>query len=457
MEEITTEYINALSPYDHGLWEGQSSDGGDLKVGDKSLFTNRAFWLVEKISSYLSSHFTEESLSQMSILEVASYDGWILTEICKRFNFKEVIGVEPRSKNILKGKVGRRLAKIDTKAEFIQGSISTLSDLFKDKQFDIVICLGMLHHVSSTYEVILELARYTSDLIILDSMIIPEINNDKNLIEPFVNTKDIIYSGEESKWSIAAFKYESPYSDGSCPDLGIVNIPSASLIHMSLKCSGFEKYEQLGDESDHFEVSKQSLIGVKETLLASRRSISKDKLNSDWQSKVKSDEDAFCHLSLPENLIFSLSSNILFKKDRLNDQLGGLNINKQDEALLKITDILLEKGLNPEVKEELLSIIPSLTNNQFKILSLLFRAPYEKTLVEVSKYFISINKTQNAVYCLEKIVKRQGCDWWSFYRSCYLLVKAYRSLGENAKSKIYLEYLILSNENFPFIETIKEK
>ena len=99
MEEITTEYINALSPYDHGLWEGQSSDGGDLKVGDKSLFTNRAFWLVEKISSYLSSHFTEESLSQMSILEVASYDGWILTEICKRFNFKEVIGVEPRSKN----------------------------------------------------------------------------------------------------------------------------------------------------------------------------------------------------------------------------------------------------------------------------------------------------------------------------------------------------------------------
>ena len=192
------EYINALGPFDHGMWEGRSSEGKKIKVGDQALFRKRAEWLVDKVATYLIKEFSLDTLRTMTLLEVGSYDGWVLTQICKRVEFLEAIGVEPRKKNIMKGEVGRRLAKINTQATFIQGSVSDLDHLFADRDFNIVMCLGMLHHVSSTYDAIVQISKHASEIIIIDSMIIPELQDDAPKLQPFVNTRDIIYHGEES-------------------------------------------------------------------------------------------------------------------------------------------------------------------------------------------------------------------------------------------------------------------
>ena len=162
MNENEIEYLNALAPFDHGVWEGAISTGEKVSVGG-ALFSNRSEWLVDKVVSYLIDEFTLKTLETMSLLEVGSYDGWVLTQICNRIKFLDAIGVEPRKKNIKKGEVGRKLAGIETQAHFIQGSADDVRSLFPDRDFDIVICLGVLHHVSSTYDTILSISSKSSN------------------------------------------------------------------------------------------------------------------------------------------------------------------------------------------------------------------------------------------------------------------------------------------------------
>ena len=56
MNENEIEYINALAPFDHGVWEGAISTGEKVSVGG-ALFSSRSEWLVDKVVSYLIDEF----------------------------------------------------------------------------------------------------------------------------------------------------------------------------------------------------------------------------------------------------------------------------------------------------------------------------------------------------------------------------------------------------------------
>lgn len=440
MPNVEIEYINALAPFDHGVWEGTSSTGETIRVGENALFRRRSDWLVDRICSYLTNEFDAETLRTMSILEVASYDGWVLTQICKRIQFAEALGVEPRLKNIKKGEVGRQLAGVVTPARFIQGTAADLETLLPGRDFDIVMCLGMLHHVASTYDTVASLCAKASKAAIIDSMIVPELTDDADRIAPFVNTRDIVYQGEEGSWSVAAFKYESPYGDGSRPDYGIVNVPSARLIEMSLKASGFGSVNALGSESDFFDESGQKLRGVKELLCASKRELAKGDLERKWKAKVENAENVFCRSVLPAALVASIAS--VLKLDAV--------VAQPEASMLATASHILSKGLDQEATANLARHGLDLGAEQTQILSVLFRAPEEKGRLEVAKYLLAQGQTEQAVAELQSIVGRQGCDWWSFYRSCYLLRDAFKRLGDLDNSEHYGQLLLLSNEHFPF-------
>lgn len=451
MKSNEIEYINALAPFDHGVWEGKSTDGEKITVGDQALFRSRSEWLVDKIITYLTKEFSTKSLSKMSVLEVGSYDGWVLTQICKRIKFLEVTGVEPRLKNIKKGEVGRRLANVETQARFVQGSADDILELFPDRNFDIVICLGMLHHVSSTFDTISSLCTKSDNVCIIDSMIIPELKDDVSNIEPFVNTRDIIYHGEENLWTVAAFKYESPYGDGSRPNFGIVNVPSARLIEMSLRSCGFSTMNSLGDESDFFDSSGQKLRGVKEVLAVSKREIAADEIDDRWIEKVKNSENIFCHISLPNEIILSLSK-IFSDTNNLNlySDVCDLTQQKYDHKIEQAIKAVISVGLDEETRSVLEQNLQEFDNHHAQILSVIFRSPYEKIILEVAKFFLKKGKPDLAIKYLQLIVRKAGCDWWSFYRSCYMLRKSFQDKGNDEESKHYQELLLLSNENFPF-------
>jgi hypothetical protein len=453
MNSSDIEYINALAPFDHGVWEGKDSDGDLISVGETALFKDRSEWLVKKIVNYLRENFSDNNLINMKVLEVGSYDGWVITEICKEIDFKEVVGVEPRLKNIKKGEIGRKLANVKVNAEFIQGTAKDLEVLFPEQTFDIVICLGMLHHVSATYDTIQSLCKKSSGLTIIDSMIIPELVNDKALIEPFVNTRDIIYYQEEPIWTVAAYKFESPYGDGSRPDFGLANIPSRKLIEMSLKTCGFDRLEVLGTEEDFDDASLQKLRGVKELLCVAKRDNDLLDQNDQWLKKVSESENIFCNIILPVDIVLGLATNL--ENDIKNELMSDLHsvINNQitgssnQETLYReITTV----GLNQEREKLLINSVDGVESDHFVILGLIFRSPYEKTLLEISKLFLDKNSPSLAVKYLRKIITKPGCDWWSFYRSCYILRKSFEKTNDTNNVNKYKELLDLSNENFPF-------
>jgi len=442
MQNAEIEYINALAPFDHGVWEGTSSTGEKIRVGENALFRRRSDWLVDRVCSYLLGEFGADALKTMTILEVASYDGWVLTQVCKRIQFAEAVGVEPRLKNLKKGEIGRKLAGVTTPATFVRGSAADLETLFGNRAFDIVMCLGMLHHVSSTYDTVASLCAKALRVAIIDTMIVPELADDAARLAPFVNTRDVVYQGEEAAWSVAAFKYESPYGDGSRPDYGIVNVPSARLVDMSLRASGFGPIEALGSEADFYDESGQQLRGVKELLCASKREIAKGDLARKWKAKVEGVETVFCRTVLPAPLVAATAAIL-----KLDVRLSG---ETADASVLDAMATIMARGLNPDAVDQLSRSGVALTSEHSTILGVLFRAPEDKGRLEVAKYLLTKDQPQLAVAELQAIVGRQGCDWWSFYRACYLLREAFSALGDAKQSEHYGQLLALSNEYFPF-------
>ena len=439
------QYINALAPYDHGVWTGNLKDGLKIEVGNNALFNKRSEWLVNRIYNFLTKKFSKSELSKMSILEIGCYDGWVLTKLCQNIKFKEAIGIEPREKNIMKGALGRKLSNLKTYCVFKKGNLDNFEKKIKGKKFDFVMCLGMIHHMSSTYDTISKLTKFSNKISIINTMVIPDLENDKKLIEPFVNTKDVIYQDEDKLWSIAAFKYESPYGDGSTDNLKIVNLPTENLLNMSLKLSGFRKLEILGTEKNYYDKSSQIIRGVKEILGFSEKNHIEE---FSWKNKVKDVETFFCRTVLPSNIIVGLCKLKFFSElDLINDIkfLENLNKIKLDSTRMSLIETIIKKPPEKKFKK----YFDKISNEQFSILCLIFRCPFEKSLFEISKYFYYNNLENLALKYFTLIISKPGCDWWTYYRSCYLMTKIYKNQNDLKEYDRIKKLLNLSNENFP--------
>src|ERR1700728_4291856 len=136
-EEI--EQLNAYGPYNHAVWQGRG-----IVLSHEESIAGRANFMVGKIRQVLTASFTPTQMAQLTIADVGCYDGWIIDQL-RDLPFKKFVGFEPRNRNIEKGNVARSLLGIEGRAEFRTASIDALGQ----EQFDIVICLGVLHHLES--------------------------------------------------------------------------------------------------------------------------------------------------------------------------------------------------------------------------------------------------------------------------------------------------------------------
>jgi 2-polyprenyl-3-methyl-5-hydroxy-6-metoxy-1,4-benzoquinol methylase len=229
-------YLNAYGPYEHGIWNSKNgSQYANLQLAGSMLFFQRSLELVEQISSSLLNIFTRKQLRNKTICDIGCYDGWILHMLNEEFKFKKAVGVEPRVKNINKGIYARFFYDVKTDVKFKIGTIDSAQKLFGKETFDIVLNLGTLHHVSSTPDSVKILTELTKDILIINSMVIPRPEKDKTKILKYLNLKDLVYFGEKKSWAFAAYKFESPYFDGSTAETKIVNVPEERLIQMALK------------------------------------------------------------------------------------------------------------------------------------------------------------------------------------------------------------------------------
>jgi len=428
MKPDEVEYMNAYGPYDHGIWDAVGSDGASVTFGNNSLFATRAEVMADKIIKYLQQKFTSEELHNASIVDIGCYDGWVLSKISKSIKFKRAVGIEPRQKNIDKGKFARKICGVDTACQFYCGGYQDLEKVFPSEMFDIVLCLGMAHHVNSIEHLIKTISYKSSNLLIVDSMIIPPLDEDYQRIAAVINPVDIIYRKKEKIWGLAAYKMESPYFDGSAEDVSLVNIPQESLIRMCLQSSNFSSIDTLMSEKDFYPKDFQKIRGVNEIMLGAFRD-SADKISSDnWFENAKAYEELFCLYTSSDDFMAHLNAN--FNSDELS------------QYFIKLNDF-------SQINKRSIDHSYAMTEEEREILENIPRAPFEKVLIELAKYCMHKDNNELARIFLEAITKKKNSDWRSFYRACFLLSVIEKEVGNEDRLNHYQGLLLISNPLFP--------
>ena len=449
MDNQSIELINAHGPFDHGVWRFANQQSGELQFGENSLFQSRADRMASTIVSHLKQLYTADQLAEKSILDVGCYDGWILTQLSAQIKFKKCVGVEPRAKNIQKGRYARELCGIETECNFMQGGYEDLGALFPKESFDIVMFLGTIHHVSSPYNAIKLVSTKCAGLFILDSMVIPELINDRSDIEPFINTKDIVYRDRPDDWSMAAFKYESPYFDGSTSQYQLVSIPQESLLRMSLVASGFQVNDCLMTEKDYYPETSQKIRGVQEVMLSSTRVRDHDSVEFAWKEDAAAYESLYCH-ALLNSLTLKYLCNRFGSIDTTEfvGSLGWATLAVPAELMAALDATFANFGVKDNNRYKVLEKY-RIFKDQIEILSTIPRAPEEKLLLELGKFALKNRQLELAENIFKRISHKVNSDWRSFYRACYLMWIIEDSKKNIEGVKHYKTLLYTSNALFP--------
>jgi len=446
MKEYDLELLNAHGPYDHGLWNELSEDQLDVNSHTGGIFHKRSRHLVSKIAKVLTDNYSLEELSKMTIADVGCYDAWILVSLSKIINFKSAVGIEPRLKNIQKGIEARRIYNVTTTVQLIQSDIDNLQNVLENRTFDIVLCLGTLHHVDSTPRAIHNLGKLTNDFLIVDTMIIekPNMKEEKKILE-LLNLKDISYLNSAKDWAISAFKYETPYFDGSAFLNSIVNVPEERLVRMSLNLENFETINI--DRPDEVAYAKefQKIRGVKELILFAKKrhqlSVA-DPLNG-WKNKAKEHEEIYCFTICNLNMLRKWAVILSAKIEE--------SVPNNLETRLPIKDFLvLQIGKNPfSKKAQLIQKFLKFDTSMLEVILNISRSPYEKLSLEISKNLIVQGNYREAKGILINICTRANSDWRAFYRACYLLVLIGKQTNDEELAGHYSNLLKIANSEFP--------
>ena len=446
MKDHDKELMNAHGPYEHGLWSELSADQLDANSYTGGILHKRSRHLVSKIAKVLTDNYSLEELSKMTIADVGCYDGWILVSLSKIINFKTSVGIEPRLKNIQKGIEARRIYNVTTDVQFIQSDIDNLQNALENRTFNIVLCLGTLHHVDSTPRAIHNLGKLTSDLLIVDTMIIekPKGREEKKIIE-LLKLKDISYLNSAKDWAIAAFKYETPYFDGSAIQNSIVNVPEERLVRMSLNMENFETIMINCPEEVAYSKEFRKIFGFKEILLVAKKHeyrFVEDSL-SDWKYKAKEYEAIYCFTLLNPNLLRKLAA--------LLSRLIEESLPNNSKTRLSVKDFLVfQIAKNPfSKKAQLIQKFLKFETSLFEVVLNISRSPYEKLSLEISKNLIVQRNFIQAKVILIKICTKANSDWRAFYRACYLLVLIGKETNDEELVDHYSNLLKIANSEFP--------
>ena len=404
-DEFTIEMLNAHGPYDHGLWDPMMSGVTAHHKLSKSI--------VETISTEITSKYSKSQLSEMTILDVGGYDGWILVQLQQELNFKLAVSVEPRSKNIRKGEYARKYYGIQTNVKFIQGELDSLEQVL-DHQYDFVLCLNVLHHVDSTPKAIKSLSDFCLDTIFISSAIIERPKKSVKL-KKLLNLKDISYLNSTKDFATAGFKFESPYFDGSTTGSVIVNLPEENLVKMSLVSNGFKVEKTITSlASKNYKFFTKSHGELWVFIVANKVSSvlnSNDKYLSDrieyekqflfalpkievidlWLEKISTTYRKSERVSLSPLKIQVLSNRLLFAASRQPNKLFS-------RIILRLSNLDLIDKL---------------------ILINISKSPVFKAGFEHAKYLLKRDRLFESKILLKDLTNKSNCDWRVFYRSCF--------------------------------------
>lgn len=421
------ELANAYGPYSHGTWIGQ-----ELTVGNEESLAGRGAFLASHIRRAVLQKFTIEQIRGMTLVDVGCYDGWLICQL-EDLPFARMIGIEPRKKNLDKGRVIRQLLGIETRCEFRQGSIENLDEVLSDVQADVVTCTGLFHHLTSTADGVAALRAICRQLLFIETICFPtELEDDR--LHKSMELKDLPYFFGNKGFGVTGHKLESGYYDGSAIRMSVVSLPSVSAMRMFLDVGGFEDIQVVVDPETYARtvVSEgRSFNAV--CMTASPREGTVDP--SLWVQKYES--GVLCTL-LPLDVIQSL-----YQVYCLGEETGEM------PELAKLASGMISGfALDQDRAHKLLQTIVT-DSYAFEIYKNLRYAPQDKIALEYGKCLMASEDYEGGEQVLFRVIRRINADWRAVYRSFCILAWSAQARGDVISADRYQELCRIANPQYP--------
>ena len=372
-----------------------------------------------------------DELKEFSILDIGCNDGWVLHQLSD-LPFKKMVGIEPREKNIEKGRKVREILKLENSVEYRVGDIESL----QGEVFDIVICAGVLYHVESIPLALRKVRESCSKMVFIESRCIsssyitPELKAE-------IELRDLVYQFEEEICGVTAQKYESAYHDGSAAHNTIVNVPTTESLVMNLKILGFNNVDIVADPDTYRRdvwQDKRPLGGVCIAALVSKKEgtheVEEENWIQDYEKGLQGEVlprpflEPFYQSFCLKNSDVVFSGNVETVKNYLNSENGQTSVEASD----------LPEGNQGKFALEIVK------NWRY--------SPCDKIRLEYGKLLKHEGNLNEALEVLKSVTKRLNADWRSTYRSFHLISEIYILQNNPDKANKYKEFCLQSNPKY---------
>ena len=420
------EELNSNGNLNCSEWEENS-----IKIGNEEGLKGRSNLLLTEIKNFIQKNYSPKKIKQMSLLDVGCFDGYFSTYLSK-LEFKRVIGIEPKKKNIENGIAIRKFLNIKNSSnlEFIHGNIENYKP--GDEKFDIVMCLGVMHHVGDHFNFIKKLCSLSKHAVILDTRVIQNeslnVNsaiNKSELLDVFYKNKFNINKNKflsNDLFSFSIFKYETAFNDSSTVNSGVVSVPSKHLVRMLFKNFNFNNLNEIISPEKYRNLlnHKRPLDGY---LICARK---EDFIDIKSKRTVINYENKIRRVQINKDLILSLYNNVVLNKKKYYNLKIYFDTMMIRFGFNKIYFMFNQKQ-DPAIKEII---------NNFKY------SYHDKITYEYARLLFSEKKYSEAENFFLYIVQKLNSDFRTVYRSFYFLYKIAKINKDLSKQKKYFSYYL---------------
>lgn len=427
------EVLNAHGPYSMAVW----SSGG-ISVGNEEGLKGRSAYFTKLIRKALLETFSLDELKTFSILDVGCHDGWVLHELSD-LPFARMVGVEPREKNIQKGKTVRKILKLENRVEYRCGDVVSLGG----EMFDVVICAGVLYHVESIPVALRQLRNCCKRFLFIESRCLSsDVMSDR--LRDQIEMRDLVYQFKKRIYGITAQKFESSYHDGSARETTIVNVPTTESLLMHLEILGFDDIRVVADTKTYRASvwrNQRPLDGVCITARINPTNAGQTFDEKEWIQKY---ESGLRETILPRELVQPLYRHFADRTFLPQMSFKWLIVLSYITAPIWLSRIFTK-------------MLPVCATGEFEleILKNFRYSPEDKIALELGKILESEGKLTEALAIFRRISSKLNADWRSAYRSFFLMAKIYRSLGKRAEAVRYLDLCLTCNPKYPAADASK--
>ena len=421
------ELANAYGPYTHGTWAGPS-----VTVGNEEALSGRGAFMASVIRQALVTRFSADEMASMTLVDVGCYDGWLICQL-EDLPFARMIGIEPRQKNLDKGRMIRGLLGIETRCEFRQGAIENLPEALAGVKADVVICAGLFHHLSSTADGVARLHEICEQFLFLETICFPSSLEDSRLKQA-LELKDLPYFFGNEQFGVSGHKLESGYYDGSATRMSVVSLPSIGALRMFLEVQGFADVSVVADP----EAYAKAVDGGWRKFSAVCMTANKVKAGPDVSTWVDAYESGIICTLLPLPVARALYTRFC------------LGQNPEDFSPLAqvAEDLVAQHG---DRYGELFETLSALTDDRFtqEIVKNLRYAPSDKIALEYGKALLADGRLPEAESVLVTVTRRLNGDWRAVYRAFCVMAWSLRERQHAVEAARYEQLCLTANPAFP--------